>query len=803
MLSDLTLSIRSLSKTPTFTLAAIATLAIGIGSTVAIVSVVQAVLVEPLPYPEPDRLTVFWAEWRDRGIYRLSHTGNDFREYQRETTLFEGIAALGSLRQNLGGVAEPVQVQVGWISENFFRVMKVSPALGRDFTNHEPPDSVILGYGIWQSQFAGAPEVLGRVVELDETPFTVVGVLPRGFRLWHAADVGIAMDIDLWKPADPVASPGRWKSAELDQSTLRILGRMKPAVALEQAQAEMEAVSESLRKRYPDHERVGFHVDVKPLHREVVGHAQKSLEALLGAVGLVLLVACANVSGLLLVRAQHRESEMAMRAALGATTPRIVRKLLVESLLLGLGGGLLGILLGSAGVKLLLSLDSGNLPRVQEVKTDATVLAVALATILGATLLFGLLPAIRSASPDLRRFLSQKGTPPSAPRRLTEVLVVSEIAISLVLLVGAGLLLRSFVALREIRPGFDSGGLLTFSISLPSRSYPPPVATWEFLQRLEKRLTELPGVASAGTVWPLPLEGQKFFGYYRTTDVATEEGTLPVADFRISSPAYLETMGARLLSGRYLREDDSNAVVVDRTLAERNWPDGKALGQKVWVQPESAPVEMQVVGVTENIRHADLTRDGRETIYLPARVFAWSDFELALVVRASDPEAQVAPVRKALAELDPKIPMAKVKTADECVEDAMAANRLAFLLAALFAGAALLLSGVGLYGVMAYGFERRRREMGLRMALGADGTAVAALVLGNGFKLALRGIGIGAGGTYLLRGSLAGLLYGVEPSDPWTLGTVAGVVGLTSLAGSLGPLRRALRVDPSTALRSE
>jgi predicted permease len=587
--------------------------------------VVQAVLVEPLPYPEPDRLTVFWAEWRDRGIDRLSHTGNDFREYQRETTLFEGIAALGSLRQNLGGVAEPVQVQVGWISENFFRVMKVSPALGRDFTDHEPPGSVILGYGIWQSQFAGAPEVLGRVVELDETPFTVVGVLPRGFRLWHAADVGIAMVFD----------------------------------------------------------------------------------------------------------------------------------------------------------------------------------AVALATILGATLLLGLLPAIRNASPDLRRFLSRRGAPPSASRRLTEVLVVSEIAISLALLVGAGLLLRSFVALREIRPGFDSGGLLTFSISLPSRSYPAPVATWEFLKRLEKRLTELPGVASAGTVWPLPLEGQKFFGYYRTTDVATEEGTLPVADFRISSPAYLETMGARLLSGRYLREDDSNAVVVDRTLAERNWPDGKALGQKVWVQPESAPVEMQVVGVAENVRHADLTRDGRETIYLPAQVFAWSDFELALVVRASDPEAQVAPVRKALAELDPKIPMAKVKTADAYVEDAMAANRLAFLLAALFAGAALLLSGVGLYGVMAYGFERHRREMGLRMALGAGRTAVAALVLGNGFKLALRGIGIGAGGTYLLRGSLAGLLYGVEPSDPWTLGTVAGVVGLTSLAGSLGPLRRALRVDPSTALRSE
>lgn len=804
MLHDIRFALRSLAGSPTFTLAVVLILALGIGSTVALVSVVQAVLLSPLPYPEPDRLMVMWAEWPPREIFRLSHTGNDFREYQRRAQLFEGIAAIGSLRQNLGGGAEPSQVQVGWISENFFSVMKVSPILGRDFAPDEPPSSVLLGHGIWQSQFGSDPAVLGRVIELDQSPYTVVGVLPRGFRLWHAADVGISMNIDLWKPPDPVRNPGRWQAKELDQSTLRILGRLKPSVTLEQAQAEMDAISESLRKEYPDHERAGFHVDVEPLHREVVGHVEPALLALLGAVAAVLLIACADVSGLLLVRAQHRQSEISLRAALGGGPRHVLRLLLVESLLLSLGGGVLGVLIGSFGVQLLLSFDSGNLPRVSEAKTDTTILAIALATTLGATLLVGLLPALRSASPNLARLVSQRRTPSSGSRRLTELLVVVEIALSLVLLVGAGLLLRSFVELRGIRPGFDARGLLSFSVSLPSRSYPPPTATSEFLERFEKRIRALPGVVSVGTVWPLPLEGQKWFGYYRTTEAATEEGTLPVADFRISSPDYLKTMGARLLEGRYLREGDESAVVIDETLRRRSWPDGRALEQKIWVGLDAVPVEMRVVGVVENIRHANLTKDGRETIYLPARSFAWADFELALVVRTNaDPQRQVGPIRKALAELDPGIPMAKVRTAEEYLDDAVAANRLALVLASIFAGTALLLASVGLYGVMAYGFERRRREMGIRIALGAERKAMARLVLGRGLKLALWGIALGCIASYYLRGVVSGLLFAVHPSDPWTYLTVTTVIVLTALAGSLGPMRRALRVDPATALRGE
>ncbi len=804
MLQDLKLALRSLKKARNFSLTAIATLTLGIGSTVAVSSVVKAVLLDPLPYPEPDRLTVFWAEWPTREIYRLSHTGNDFREYQRRAELFEGIAALGSLRQNLGGGADPIQVQVGWISENFFSVMKIAPLLGRDFEAGEPPGSVLLGYALWQRQFGGDPGILGRRIELDRKPYVVVGVLPRGFRLWLAADVGIGTDIDLWKPADPVGSPGRWKAAELDQSTLRIVARLKPNVSLAQAQAEMDSISRALRASYPDHERVSFHVAVSPLAMEVTGNVRPALLALLAAVSLVLLVACANVASLQLVRYQHRRAEIAIRASLGGTPSRIVREMLTESLVLAAAGGALGTLLGSLGVRALLSVDSGKLPRVDNVATDPPVLAAALAVTLGATLLFGLLPALRSASPNLGAFASERRTAGRSSRRLTEILVVTEIALSLMLLVGAGLLLRSFVRLRDVRPGFDPEGLLTFSISLPGVDYPPPVQTAQFLKRFEEDIGALPGVVSVGTVWPLPLEGQKWFGYYRTSDTSVDEDSLPVADFRLSSPGYLRTVGARLLEGRYPREEDREQVLVDAKLATSHWPPGRATGNKIWIHLDRGVVEAQVVGVVENIRHADLTKDGRETIYLPARAFTWANFELALVVRAAgDPRALVAPVRGALAALDPRIPMSKVRTADQYVSDAMAPNRFALVLASIFATMSLVLAGVGLYGVMAFSVTRRTREIGVRLSFGADKSSIARLVVGRSLLLTLCGLLAGTVGIHFVRGVLSVLLFQIEPSDPATHAATAVILGAAALAGSLGPVRRAVRIDPAAALRNE
>jgi predicted permease len=565
----------------------------------------------------------------------------------------------------------------------------------------------------------------------------------------------------------------------------------------------MDEMSKALRQEYADRKRVGFHVAVAPLHREVTGHVRPALTALLGAVLAVLLIACANVAGLLLVRSQHRKSELALRSALGGSPRQVLRLLLFECLFLSLLGGLLSIAIGSAGVKLLRSFSSSNLPRVAEVGIDGTVLAIALATTLGAALLSGLLPALPIASRRLTAALPRGSWGPGS-RRLTEILVVTEIALSLVLLVGAGLLLRSFVGLREIRPGFDPAGLLTFSVSLPGKSYPAPIATSEFLERFEAGIRSLPGVVAAGTVWPLPLEGQKWFGYYRVTEESGAEGTLPVADFRISSPDYLKTMGARLLEGRYLRREDETAVVIDQTLRDRFWREGRALERKIWVSVDEVPVEMRVVGVVENIRHADLTKDGRETIYLPARAFAWSDFELALVVRTSlDPRAQAAPIRGKLAELNPRIPMAKVKTGEDYVDEALAANRFALLLATTFAGTALLLAAVGLYGVVAYGYAQRGQEVAIRMALGARPRAIGFLVLRSSFRLALLGVALGTAFAYLLRGAIAELLYAVEPSDPATYVASMAILAAAATFGSLGPMRRALAVDPAATLRGD
>jgi predicted permease len=803
MPSSIRIALRSLRKTPTYTLTALATLAAGIGSTVALLAVVRAVLLEPLPYPEPERLVVVWTRWTERDLSRVSHTGNDFREYQRRSRLFEGIAAVGSVRQNLTSGSEPSQVQVGWVSENFFSVLGTAPLLGRAFREDEPPGSVILGYGLWQSHFGGDGAILGRKIELDRTPYVVVGVMPKGFRLWMAPDVGISMEIDLWKPPDPIGNPGRWQAAELDQSTLRIVGRLPRGVSFEQVQAEMDEIAAALRAAYPDHERAGFHLDVRPLHEEIVGYVRQTLHTLLGAVGLVLLVACANVGCLTLVRARGRTSEVAVRVFLGASPGRVVAASLIESLALALGGGVLGIGLGSLLLRILRAFPS-RLPRIENAEVDGAVLAVTLALTLGATLLSGLVPAVHTALSSSHELASRRETAGRRSRRTIELLVVAEIALSLVLLVGSGLLLRSFLALQAIRPGFDAEGLLTFSISLPSADYAPPVETAGFLKRFEERIASLPGVVSVGAVWPLPLEGQKWFGYYRTLDRAVESDTLPVGDFRLSSPGYLQTMGAKLLDGRYPREEDTDAVLVDETLARTHWPDGTAVGQSISVELDGGPLESRIVGVVENIRHAELTKDGRPTIYLPARGFTWADWELALVVRTGgDPRDAVAPVRSALAELDPRIPMAKVRAATEYLDDATAPNRLALLLASSFAAMALLLSAVGLYGVMAYQFEQRSREMGIRMAFGAGRSRILTLVLGRGLALGALGIGIGTIATLPLRRVLTGLLFGVDPSDPWTQAATVAVLLTAAAFGSLGPALRSVRVDPAVALRAE
>ena len=803
---DIRFACRSFLKTPAFTLVALLTLALGIGANVAIFSAVHAVLLRPLPYPESDRLVAFWSRWENEGTLRVSTCGGDFREYQRQATLFDGIAAVGSIRQNVTGGAEPIQIQVGWVTRNLFSIMKVAPILGRDFEPNEGTHSLILSYGFWQSYFAGERDVLGRSVNLDGQPFTIIGVLPADFELLMAANAGISTEIDAWKPPDPVANPARWESSELNNSMLRPIARMKPGVTLAQAQAEMDGIAEHLRNTWADHARMGFHVSVEPLHREVVGHVRPTLLALLGAVGVVLLIACANVANLLLVRAQGRQKEIAVRASLGGAPSRIARQLLTESLVLGLAGAAAGILFGYGGIRFLLALQPAKFPRLESIALDGTVLAYTLGVSVLATVVFGLAPTYRAMRSNLNQALTQRSREGSAGARsrTSQLLIVAEVALSLMLLVGAGLLMRSFVQLQEVRPGFDADDLLTFSVSLPSTRYSPPKETADFFKRFEERIQTLPGVVSVGTVWPLPLEGQIWTGPYSTPRVADDDSK-PMADYRLSTPGYAPTVGARLIGGRYLREEDGGVVLVDEKFATLNWPSGTAVGQKIGVAATGTNFqEFQIAGIVENIRHADLKSDGRETVYLPARAWTWADWELAVAVRTTtDPMSLVAPIRKELRSLDPQIPMAKIRAMEDYVSDAVAPNRFALILITIFAAVAVALASVGLYGVISYALVQRTREIGIRLALGAPRASIFRLVVGQGLGLAILGVATGVLGSFFLGGLISSLLFEVAAEDPLTYVATAALLMLIALAACFIPARRATRVDPINALRSE
>jgi putative ABC transport system permease protein len=802
---DLLFSLRSLGKRAGFTAVAVLTLALGIGANVAIFSVVYGVLLHPLPYPEPDRLTVLWAQWRAKEIPRVSHTGGDFVEYQRQARSFEGLAALGSVRQNLTGGDEPAQVQVGWVSRNFFSVLGVRPALGRDFTADEKSDSLILGHEFWRRHFAGDPGVLGRVVQLDGQPFTVVGILPPGFKLHMSADVGISTEIDLWKPPDEVRAPARWVIPQLEQSTLRIIGRLKPGVSLAQAQSDMDRVAEQLRVRYPDHAAMDFHVNVQPLHREVVGHVEPALLAFQGAVGLVLLIACVNVANLLLVRAQGRQREIAVRLSLGSGTSGIARQMLTEALVLSVLGGGLGVLLAYWGIRLLTILKPANFPRIDSIDINGPVLAFTVGVIVLSAVLSGLAPAARIRHWNLSGILKEQSLQAQGgDTRLSKLLIVVEVALSLLLLLGAGLLLRSFVRLAEVRPGFDTERLLTFSISLPGVRYDSPTGTADFLARLESRISQLPEVTSAAAVWPLPLEGQIWYGSYRVPEHPPEGDAQPLADYRLITSKYPETIGARLLQGRYLRDTDTHAILVDQRMAETNWPGRSALGRILYATPTDKEEKFQIVGVLENIRHNDLRSDGRETLYLPARGWAWTDWELCLVVRAAgDPRSLVEPIRQELANLDPQLPMAKVRLMEDYVAKALATNRFAFALMLVFSTLASVLAAVGLYGVVAYSLSRRTREIGIRMALGAQRSRIFLRAIREGMLPTLLGIGLGLVVSLGLTGAISGLLFGVEAGDPLTYAFMAGVLLLVALLACFFPARRAIYLDPTIAIRRD
>ena len=823
---DVGYALRNFRRSPGFAAVTVLTLALGIGANTAIFSVVNGVLFRPLPYENPEELVFVWNQMSARDGARAPISGPDLTDFPKMTTQFAAFAGAWAIGTNLTGGDQPQQVTLSWVSPNFFHLFGVQPAMGRWFVPEDkidndptlitqpgytpPPGAVVLSHGLWQSSFGSDPDIIGRAIRANGQTLHVIGVAPIDFRLFLPVDASIPADADAWTLFPIDISQGNRGT-----SNLTVFARMASGVTVAQAQAEMDRVSQQLRETYAVHEQIGTRFEVTPMHAEIVQHVQPVLLTLLGAVGFVLLIACANVANLMLVRASARQREFAIRGAIGGSRTRIFRQMLTESLLLALAGSAAGLWMATWGIDLLLALRPENLPRVENVGIDATVLTFTLGASLLAAMLFGLAPAFQSTNTDVTEVLSDRGAGSMNPRknRLRTTLVVTEVALSLVLLVGAGLLLRSFVSLSRVKPGFNAERVLTTNISLPFFSYRDWDTRTAFFQQLTDRVSNLPGVASVAGVNPLPLSGDANVGGFALDDSQIDQLASNRADYRPVLPGYFTTMETPLLSGRAFVEQDNrpgapSVIVVDDVFAARAWPGENALGKRLIIQvPDESQRFMQtgwteVVGVVSHVRHSNLALDGPGTIYLPYHTHGW--FEMSLVVKTTvEPLTVAAGVREAVEAIDPELPVFAVRTMDDYVSDAVAPNRFALILIGVFAAVALVLASIGLYGVISYVVRQRTREIGIRIAFGAEGQNIVRLVVGQGMAMAGLGVGIGLAAAFGVTRVIGNLLFGVTATDPITFGGIAALlIGVSALACYL-PARRAMNVDPMTALRND
>ena len=826
---DIRYALRSFYKRPGFTAAILLTLGLGIGSNVAIFSVANAVLFRPLPYSSPEELVLVWNRLLATDVPRALVSGPDFLDYRSETTSFEGFAGAFAVAGTLTGEGPAEQVMSAWITPNLFQILGVAPMIGRDFevedeapvdfelfmdpTADVPPGVVILSYGLWQRRFGSDPDVLGRTVQMDGQGSVIVGVLPPDFRIYLPTDAGMPTDIDTWRviPSNLASDFPR------DVGWLTVVARLQTGVTPERAQHEMDALALRLREQYQEHANTNMNIMVNSMHRDVVNHARPVLLALLSAAGFVLLIACSNVANLLLVRATSRGREIAVRAALGGGRGRIIRQMLTESGVLATAGALLGLLLAGWGIRVLVAMRPGSLPRLDSVAIDGTVLLFTAGATVLAALVFGAAPALRAASTDLADALKERGSETGGIRgnKLRTALVISEVGLSMVLLIGAGLMLRSFAKLQQVEPGFESENVVTFSVPLPMFKYPQPNARADFVNRLKGRLENLPAVEEVGGVTPLPLAGgdQYSVGSYGREDATAEEYSSNTADYRGVMPGYMAAMKIRLLAGRTLLVSDNEpgalqVAVVDEKLANRLWPDEDPIGQQLMLDHfsvESFGVEqtpVRVVGVVGNVRAENLAADGRETVYVPYLFQPW--FPLTVTVRGTVNPTEILPLlRREVNAMDPDVPVANVRFMDEYVDEAMAQTRFTLTLIAVFAALALILASLGLYGVISYSVRQRTREIGVRITFGASERDVVKLVLKQGMAVALLGVSVGLLAAFVLTRWVASLLVGVTATDPLTFLGIPAILLVVSLVASYLPARRAMSVDPVQALRDE
>jgi putative ABC transport system permease protein len=799
---DLRFGFRTLFKNPGFTAVAIIALALGIGANSAIFSVVNTVLLRPLPYKDSEGLVMVWEDATKHGYPRDTPAVANYMDWRSQNHVFEDMAAVADASLNLTGAGDPERLEGSAANASLFSLLGVAPQVGRVFTPEEDQPGanrvVILSNRLWARRFGADPAVVGKQITLNGQPATVVGVMPSQFQF-------PSQDVELWVPIafTPQQAAGRGRHY------LQVVARLKQGVTLPQAQAEMNTIATRLQQQYPQ-SNTDLGAVVVPLHEQVVGDIRPALLILLGAVGLVLLIACANVANLLLARAAVRQKEIAVRVAFGASRWRLIRQFLTESLLLAVVGGAFGLLLSVVGIKLLTRFIPPNISQIKAIELDSYVLGFTVLVSLFTGVIFGLVPALQASMFKPNETLKEGGRSSSSGNRgnrIRALLVIAEVAVSLVLLIGAGLLINSFLRLRSVDPGFDSSNLLTMRIVLPDAKYRELERRSAFYTDLIQRVEALPGVKSAAVTTNLPLYRQG-----NSTGIEIEGRPAPppgqeiIITTRVISPKYLTTMGIPLLRGRQFGPEETakmpGAVIVSETMAKRYWPNEDPLGKRLTPGRNAGPDDwFQIVGIAKDVRQFELNADPKPQMYLPyvqADFFAPRD----LVVKTDiDALGMAATVRRAVWEIDKDQPVSNIKTMAEIAAESVARQRFSMLLLAIFAGLALVLAAVGIYGVMSYSVTQRRNEIGIRMALGAQRSDVLKLTVGQGLKLVLVGVAVGLVGAFVLTRLMVSLLFGVGATDPSTFIAISVILIAVALFASFIPARRATKVDPLVALR--
>ncbi|HEY6333672.1 MAG TPA: ABC transporter permease [Blastocatellia bacterium] len=810
LLPDLRYSVRLLIKSPVFAAVAIIALSLGIGATTAIFSVVNAVLLKPLQFRGPDRIVQIWGKFDRQGIPQNWISEPEFADLRAQARSFESMAAYVPGGANLTGTGDPVRVNRTLVSASFFPLLGIDAARGRVFIDDEDRpganNETILGDALWRSHFGADPSVVGKTVELSGQSYVVVGIMPRGFSYPDKTD--------MWSPIGlGAANPEDRGSHSLD-----LLGKLTPGVTHQQASSELSSIANALLNQYPKYygNDSGWGLYAVPLKVQLVGDTRSAMLVLLGAVLFLLLIACANIANLLLARATVREKEIAVRAALGAGRGRIVRQLLTESVMLALAGGTIGFGLGYAAVRAFVAFGPKATPRIAELAVNWPVLGFAVAVSFLTGLVFGLVPAVQLSRTDLNHSLKESGRAQSRSRGgLRNVFVVSEIALAMVLLAGAGLMIKSFGRLMAVPLGFNPGHLLAFRIALPEKAYPEDSRVGNFYDRLLDSLRSIPGVESAGAISRLPLSGSYASGKTIIEDTSAGPG-LPramgrypfiEADRRVATPGYFESLQVPLLEGRLFTPFDNvdgpRVVIIDENFARTFWPTADPLGKRVLIggTPDK-PDWGTIVGVVAHVRHYGLEKEGREQIYFSLDQEPANTMYLSVRTHG-DPLSVTGAIRSAVSSLDRGEPMYEVNTMDQLLSNSIAQPRLLVSLFVAFAGVALILAVVGIYGVMSYSVTQRTAEIGVRVALGARKMDVLRLVFFRGLVLTIAGLAIGLGGAMALTRLMGGMLYAVRPTDPATFAAISAVLAVAALSACAIPAQRATRVDPMVALRYE